>query len=64
MIEATIDRAFTQLINDFLDRLQEWRSTIVLAAKAFGVPEEEVKRALEKIDEMEEEALHFELFVI
>ena len=64
MIEATVDRAFAQLIEDFLNRLDEWRLTIITAAKVFGVPEDEVKRVLNKIDEMEEEALHFELFVI
>ncbi len=63
MIEAVVDRAFAQLINDFLDRLQEWRSTIITAARVFNVPDEEVKKVLEKIDEMEEEALHYELFV-
>ena len=51
-----------EIMGSFVDRLEFWKETVTKAAKAFGVPEEEVKRVIQRLDELEEELLHYQIF--
>jgi len=51
-----------RVLDNFVNMLEEWRETIIKAAEVFGVPKHEVRKVIERIEEMEEEALHYQIF--
>jgi len=61
-VSVAEERIYFEILDRFLERLEEWKETVSLAAEAFGVPEEELKKVLSRIEAMEEEALHAQIF--
>ncbi len=56
------EEAYFQILDSFLHMLGRWKETIMMAARVFNVPENQVRKALAKIEEWEEEALHYQIF--
>jgi len=61
-MNVTSEEVAFRVLGNFVDMLEEWKETVIKAAKVFGVPEHEVKKVIDRIDEMEEEALHYQIF--
>jgi len=48
--------------NYVLSKLQEWKETVMIAAKVLGVDQVKVQEALDYIESIEEEVLRLSLF--
>ena len=54
--------AIFEIMSSFVDRLEFWKETVIKAAKVFGIPDEEVRKVVQRLDELEEELLHYQIF--
>jgi len=61
-VSLSDEKAIFEIMSSFLERVEGWKDTIMTAARVFEVPDHEVMIVIKRLERLEEELLHYQIF--